>query len=108
PKPGQQFVEREGLGQVVLCPDFERGHFRRGVDQGRQYDYRLAGQLRDDISQDVEAAAVGEQQVEDDELEGLAERRPEAAAGVDRAGHDVALRLQTPRDEIEDARLIIN
>src|SRR6267378_4337653 len=107
PDPGQQLFKREGLDQVVVSARFEGGDLRWRIAERGQDDYRLARMLADKAAQDLDAAEVGQEKVEDDQVVGRPERRLEARVAVRRKVDREAFPAQPARNEIADTGLVI-
>jgi hypothetical protein len=74
--PGDQFGERERLGQVVARTEFEAVHLGPDVGEARQHKNHLPRLVAKQLPQHGPAVQARHQQVEDDQAVGPGERLP--------------------------------
>src|SRR6266702_2962009 len=105
--PGQQLIQHERLGQVVVGAHFEALHLRRGVGQAGEHDHCLTGPKPHQPAQDGHAVGAWHQQVEDDDAIGTRECQPQPLFAVGGRVDLQALAAQGPGDEAEHPRLVV-
>src|SRR6266487_387582 len=107
PDPGQQLIQHERLGQVVVGAHFEAGHLRRGVGQAGEHDDWLGWPEPHQPAQDGHAVGAWHQQVEDDDAIGTRECQPQALLAVGGGVDLQSLATQGPGEEAEHPRLVV-
>src|SRR5215475_9385460 len=105
--PGQQFIQHERLGQVVVGAHFEAVHLRRGVGQAGEHDDRLGRPEPHQPAQDGHAVGPRHQQVEDDYAVGTREGQPQALLAVGGGVDLQSLAAQGAGEEAEHPRLVV-
>src|SRR5215469_7614439 len=105
--PGQQFLDAERLGHVVVGANVERGHLVPLPAAGRHHDDRHAGLLAD-LPAQLETVDLGQHQVEQDDVRllGLQQlQRPGAVGGhyAVKAPHG-----QVRPDEVNNVRVVLH
>ena len=108
PDPGEQFVDAERLGDVVVGAGVERVHLVLAAGPAGQHDDRDVGPAAQ-AADDVDAVHVGQAEVEHDQVRVLAggqraARRPPSAATVD----VVAPGAQVDPQRAQDLRLVVD
>ncbi len=104
----EQLVVRPRLGDVVLCAALERGasHVDRAV-RGDQND-RKRGIAVSDFAEHVETVAVGQTDVEQEEIERVVLKLSQALAAGFGAGYDITFRAEQEFQTFADFALVIN
>ncbi len=108
PHPGDELLEGEWLREVVVGPGVEGGDFARDLVAGGEHEDGEAGLPQPDAPEDLVPVHSGEHDVEEDEIQVLLERHPEAVGSVVRAEALVAARRQAPVEHPLDTRLILD
>src|SRR5215471_4073406 len=105
----QELVEREGLGQVVVGAEIEPGHLvGYAVARGEHDDRRVHAGLARGL-EDAEAVALGQHDVEDDQIVGVApEDKVQGGIAVGGRLHGVSLFLQPLPDEAQDLPIVLD
>ena len=109
PEPGGQLLVRERLDQVVVGAGVEPGDpVADGVARGEHEDRDL-GAGRADAARDLEPGDVGQADVEDDDLDpGRRPRRCRGRPAGRRGLDDVAVLLEQPPQEADEARVVFD
>jgi hypothetical protein len=105
---GQQFLEVERLGEIVVRPSVERGHFAPGVVARRQHQDRQHAVDRADMGEHLVPVDPGEDDVEQHEIDrpnGDQLYRLLAAASAD---HLVAGGVQAALEQAYDGGIVFD
>ena len=108
PYPGQQFGERERLGQVVLRTEFQAVHLGGHVGQARQHQHRLLRSLTAQLGQDFPAVHVRHDQVKDHQVVVSCDSPAEPVAAGTCEIDCITSRRERPGYEIPDPRLVVD
>ena len=109
-QPGEEFVEFEGLGQVVVCPGVQARHLVRLVAAGSEHEdgYGLGARLAAPLLGQLHAALARQHPVQQD---GIGQHRVQLALGrgaVFRPDRLEAVVAQVDRDQFSDRGLVFD
>jgi hypothetical protein len=108
PDTGDQLLEGERLGQVVVRTAVEGAHLVPQLVAGGQHDDRQPGTPGPETLQDLLAVQPRQHNVEQHELHGLVLRQPHPLLTVLGADAPVAVGRQTAFEHPYDARLVFD
>ena len=108
PDAGQQFVEAERLGDVVVGAVVERLHLGGLVAAAGQHDDRDRGAGGADALDRLQAIDVGQAEIQHDQVGAAAAGVVDGGMAVAGLGHHVALRGQASAQEPADRRLVVD
>ena len=100
--------EGERLGQIAARAEGTAAADRVAVRGRRPDQDRLPGPLAPEPAQDFLAADIGQAQVQQDQVAGLAQGQAQALAAGSRHGHGEPGQAERPRGQAADAGLIID
>ena len=105
---GEEDVEGEGLGEVVVGAGVEAGDdVEVGVAGGEHQDGRAVARLAEAFG-DGEAVEAGEHDVEDDDVEGVGEGEGEAVCAVGGDDCGMAFFFEATLEEAGEARFVFD
>ena len=105
--PRGQFLQTERLRYVVVAADGEPGDFvLRGVPRGQE-DHRDAVLVPAEPADDLETVDVGQQHVQDDQVEGMIPGQAQRIRPVLRRGHAEPEETQRCRDGLPEELLVV-
>ena len=107
PHPGEQLVERERLGEVVLRARVQAQHLGRHVGQAGQHQDRLLGTLRAEPDQDLAAVGLRHDQIEDHQVVIAGQGLPQPGGAVGSRVNLIASRRESAGDHVADLGFII-
>ena len=102
-----QLVEVEGLGQVVVGPQFEQRHFVGCVCAGRHHDHGRVAFLADG-AHDVLAGRARQHEVGDDHIRALLSQKHEALGAREGLAAAVAATFQMRADHLVDRGVVLD
>ena len=105
--PGQELLDAEGLGHVVVGAQVERADLVGLGPAGRQHDDADVGQLAD-VAAQLEPVGVGQHQVEQHEVRDAELECPLDGLTVLRDDHVVAANGQVRPDEVHDVLVVFH
>src|SRR5260221_5573394 len=106
--PGQQFLQAEGLGQVVIGTEVEPLDPVLHAVPGAQYQHRLLESGPAPFTQQIEPVAIRKSKIEDDQIEIVfTERIARLCAGA-HGGDGVGPLGQALLDQMSQARLVLD
>src|SRR5439155_18652970 len=103
-----QLVEREWFAQVVRRAEPETAQLRWEVGPSRDDHDGEVGKRGVEFAQDAESVQAREEQVEEDEIVGVAARALEAFGAVTCSVDGEAFGLEPSREEPEDPRFVLD
>ena len=105
---GQQFIELEWLGQVVVGAGIEPAHhIFRGISCGQHDDWRLTP-LTTQFGRDLKAILLRQHQVEQDDIVRVDVRQRCRLIAIRRVVNDVPLLTQPLGDETGDLSIVLH
>src|SRR2546423_1961896 len=105
---GDELLEGERLAQIVARAEAEAAQLRRQVGARGDDEDRQLGMIPIQLLQDGQAVDSGKQEVEQDEVEDSRAGPPQRLRAVVRDVDSEAFGFQAPREEAEDARLVVD
>jgi len=106
--PGDQFLQVERLGQVVVAADGEPGDLVvLGVLRGKE-DHRNLVSVAAQPADNLEAVDAGQHHVEDKQVKGTAAGQPERVRPILRGGYTEAQEAQRRDDGLPQERLVLD
>src|SRR5664280_522542 len=106
-QPGQQLVDAERLGHVVVGPGVQRLHLVLAAAAPGQHDDRHAGPAAQ-LADDREAIHVRQPEVEDDDVRRLRGRGGERLGAGAGSGHRVLAGVQVHSQRPQDLRFVVD